>query len=78
MSYVIPTNSNNNKVVFTYKLKGGSAKQSFAINVGRMAGLSDAILRIAEKKAREMEEEIKEREHTRMALLALNQCVDGE
>ena len=44
------------KIVFLYQLEQGQAGKSYGLNVAALAGLDSAILKVASKKSRELEE----------------------
>jgi DNA mismatch repair ATPase MutS len=48
----------NNNITFLYTLGEGACHKSFGINVARLAGLPEGVLKIAEKKSSAFEEEL--------------------
>ncbi len=48
----------NNNITFLYTLGEGVCPKSFGINVARLAGLPEEVLKIAEKKSSAFEEEL--------------------
>ncbi|KAJ3025561.1 Mismatch repair protein msh3 [Rhizophlyctis rosea] len=54
------------EIVFLYKLQEGLAKRSYGLNVARLAGLPQELLRTAAEKGAELERKMEEKSRGRM------------
>ncbi|KAG5358968.1 DNA mismatch repair protein [Yarrowia sp. C11] len=58
--------TNTNPPIFTYKMKPGSATDSYGLNVARLAGIPQVIINRAEEMGKEMKHEVLYQEGVRM------------
>ncbi|XP_076352753.1 DNA mismatch repair protein Msh3-like [Tachypleus tridentatus] len=58
-------------LTFLYKLEDGAAERSFGLNVARMAGMPESVIKLAYYKSQQVEQEVKKRSALRREFVTL-------